>query len=287
MTSILAPALVLLMQVGPNPSAGAMPGLPDELANRPERAQEIQPQESLAACLREASSNPQGALDRAQDWREKAQSDLEFAQSAHCLGLALVQLGRLEEARQAFEIASGEAPSDNLSYSARLAAMAGNAAMASGDTEGALPLLDRAGGQALAAGDGALAADLRVDLARVLVRLGRSEDAALALAEAREADGDDPEAWLLSATLSRRLERLGEAQAQIERAALLAPRDPQVGLEAGVIAAMSGREADARASFRSVIDVAPGSREADRAQRYLDQLGPEKLDEEIDAAAFP
>nr|WP_247714043.1 tetratricopeptide repeat protein [Qipengyuania xiamenensis] len=154
--------------------------------------------------------------------------------------------------------------------------MAGNAALASGDPEGALPLLDRAGGQALAANDGALAADLRVDLARVLVRLDREEDAAMALAEAREADGDDPEAWLLSATLSRRLERLGEAQAQIERAALLNPRNPQVGLEAGVIAAMSGREGDARASFQSVIDVAPGSREAERAQRYLDQLAPEE-----------
>ena len=279
MTATLLPAFLLLMQVGPDPSAGSMPGLPDELANRPERpgASEPQPQtDTLATCLRIASSDPQAALDRAQAWREEAQTDLEFAQSAHCLGLALVQQGRLDEARRAFEIASGEAPTDNLSYSARLAAMAGNAALASGDPEAALPLLDRAGGQALAANDGALAADLRVDLARVLVRLDREEDAALALAEAREADGDDPEAWLLSATLSRRLQRLGEAHAQIERAALLNPRNPQVGLEAGVIAAMSGREADARASFQSVIDVAPGSREAERAQRYLDQLAPEE-----------
>lgn len=279
MTDTLLPVVLLLMQVGPDPSAGSMPGLPDELANRPERPGASEPQlqtDTLATCLRIASSDPQAALDRAQAWREEAQTDLEFAQSAHCLGLALVQQGRLGEARRAFEIASGEAPADKLSYSARLAAMAGNAALASGDPEGALPLLDRAGGQALAANDGALAADLRVDLARVLVRLDREEDAALALAEAREADGDDPEAWLLSATLSRRLERLGEAQAQIERAALLNPRNPQVGLEAGVIAAMSGREADARASFQSVIDVAPGSREAERAQRYLDQLAPEE-----------
>lgn len=279
MTATLLPAFLLLMQVGPDPSAGSMPGLPDELANRPDRPGASEPQvkaDTLAECLRIASSDPEAALNRAQAWREGAQTDLEFAQSAHCLGLALVQLDRLGEARQAFEIASGEVPVDNLSYSARLAAMAGNAALAAGDVEGALPLLDQAGGQALAANDGALAADLRVDLARVLVRLDREEDAALALAEAREADGDHPEAWLLSATLSRRLERLGEAQTQIERAALLAPRNPQVGLEAGVIAAMSGREADARASFQSVLDVAPGSREAERAQRYLDKLAPEE-----------
>ena len=143
MTPILAPTLLLLMQVGPDPSAGAMPGLPDELADRPERGEVQAPQESLSECLREASSFPQAALDRAQAWRETAQTDLEFAQSAHCLGLALVQLGRLDEARRAFEVGSGEAPADNLSYSARLAAMAGNAALAAGDVEGALPLLDR------------------------------------------------------------------------------------------------------------------------------------------------
>ena len=248
-----------------------MPDMPDDLRDRPPRIEQSR-NNDLSNCLRQASSNPQAALDTAQNWRETAASDIELAQSAHCLGLALVQLGRTDEARQAFELASGEVPPDNLAYGARLSAMAGTAAMAEGDAEAALPLLDRAGASALEAGDGELAADLRVDLARVLVRLGRSEDAVSALAEAREADPLDPQAWLLSATLSRRLERLGEAQGQIERAAMLAPRDAQVGLEAGVIAAMSGRASDARASFESVLSVAPDSPEAERARTYLTQL---------------
>ena len=104
--------------------------------------------------------------------------------------------------------------------------------------------------------------------------MGRQEDAAEALSEAREADGDDAQAWLLSATLSRRLSRLGEAQQQIERAALLSPRNPQVGLEAGVIAALSGREEAARKSFQSVLDVAPDSPQADQAREYLAQIAP-------------
>ena len=274
MPLLTAPLAILLMQVGPNPAAGGMPGIPDELADRPPREQATSEVERsrLGTCLRQASATPSEALDYAQRWRETADQELEMAQSAHCLGLALVRLGRTSEAREIFELASAEAPADNLAYSARLSAMAGNAALAGEDLEGALALLDRAGGQALTAGDGALAADLRVDLARVLVRLERDEDAVSALAEAREADGDDPEAWLLSATLSRRLSRLGEAQEQIERAALLAPRDPQVGLEAGVIAALSGREADALASFRSVVEVAPGSPQAEQAEAYLAQL---------------
>lgn len=274
MTNLLASVALSVPQVGPFPGHGAMPEVPEELRDRPPRSEPVeqaQPSE-LAKCLRQASTDPEAALDTAQRWREGAQTQLEMAQSAHCLGLALVQSNRMAEAREAFELASGEAPADNLAYSARLAAMAGNAAMAQGDAEAALPLLDRAGELALAAEDDELGADLRVDLARVLVRLGRPEDAASALAEARDADPLDAEAWLLSATLSRRLERLGEAQGQIEHAAMLAPRDAQIGLEAGVIAAMSGRAEDARASFESVIGVAPGSSEAERAQIYLEQL---------------
>ena len=269
MIEFLLPLGLMGAQVGPDPSVDAFPDLAEDMRNRPARM----PLYDLATCLRLTTSAPERALDMAQGWREAGTSDLEAAQSAHCLGLALVKLGRMDEARQAFELASGEVPADNLAYAARLAAMAGNAALAHGDTEAALPLLDRAGGMALAAKDGPLTADLRVDLARVLVQAGRLEHAAEALAEAREADPLDAESWLLSATLSRRTERLGEAQGQIERAALLAPRDARIGLEAGVIAAMAGREADAIASFASVVDVAPGSPEAEQAQRYLDQLG--------------
>ena len=274
MTNLLTPLALMLMQVGLNPAAGGMPGVPEELRDRPPREQAGTKSEAsvLTKCLQQTNSDPQRALDTAQRWRETADSDLGLAQSAHCLGLAMVKLGRMTEAREAFELASAEAPADNLAYSARLSAMAGNAAVAEGEIEAALPLLDRAGGMALAAEDGPLAAGLRVDLARILVRADRQEDAAAALAEAREADESNAEAWLLSATLSRRLQRLGEAQSQIERAAQLDPRNPQVGLEAGVIAAMSGREADAIASFSSVLEVAPGSPEAQRAQGYLDQL---------------
>ena len=109
-------------------------------------------------------------------------------------------------------------------------------------------------------------------LLSALVAAGRAPDAVAALAAARDADPSNAQAWLLSATLARRLERLGEAQRHIEYAATLAPRDPAIGLEAGVIAAMAGREDQARASFASVIEVAPDSVEAGRARTYLTRL---------------
>ncbi len=98
--------------------------------------------------------------------------------------------------------------------------------------------------------------------------------AAAALAAARTADPANSQAWLLSATLSRRQGKLGEAQTQIERAALLMPVDPEIGLEAGVIAVLGGRDEAARRSWESVIRAAPGSGFAKTAQGYLDQLGP-------------
>jgi tetratricopeptide (TPR) repeat protein len=151
--------------------------------------------------------------------------------------------------------------------------MAGNAALAGGDTQAALAVLDVAHADAEAANDKPLAGDIAIDRARALVALGRDGDAATALAEARAALPANPQAWLLSATLSRRMGKLAEAQAEIEKAAELLPIDPDIGLEAGVIAVLSGREEAARKSWQSVIDAAPKSDAAATARGYLAQLG--------------
>ncbi len=273
---------LMLMQVGPHPTWGQMPGVPEELRNRQpsEEAQEAQPEvpapqarSALTRCLVLAGEDPDAALDHAQAWRQSAADETELAQSAHCLGLAMVRLQRFDEARQSFEIASAEAPADNPGYRARLAAMAGNAALADGKAAIAESLFAGAVAQARNGGDASLAAALQIDRARALVALDRRDEAAATLAEARGEDPANAQGWLLSATLARRMERLGEAQRLIEQAATLDPRDPAIGLEAGVIAALAGRAEDARRSFASVIEVAPDSEEAVRAQTYLDQLG--------------
>ena len=272
--------LMLLAQVGPNPAFGAMAGTPEELRNRPPRTEQVAPDQpampqrtKLSQCLMVAGEDAEVGLDFAQHWRETVDDDLDMAQSAHCLGLALVKLGRFTEAQEVFALARDEAPADNPAYRARLGAMAGNAAFAGGDAATALAQFDAATPLAQAAGDAKLASGMQIDRARMLVALNRRDEAVAALADARSADPANVQAWLLSATLSRRLERLGEAQQQIQYAATLNPRDPAIGLEAGVIAAMAGRDADARRSFASVIDVAPDSTEAASARKYLDQLG--------------
>ncbi len=273
----IAAALLLVMQVGPNPAATPPMSVPPELEEQRARTaaaganRGVRPASRLVECLRLAAEDAEAAYDSATSWRANAR-DAERAQAAHCQGLALVRLERYAEARDIFAVARGEVGDDNPTYRARLGAMAGNAAMAGREAGAAIPHFERAIADARNAGESDIATGLEIDLARALVAAERPEDAVAALDRAREASPGDPRAWLLSAKLSRQLGRLMKAQRQIEQAATLAPRDPTVGLEAGVIAALANRSEDARRSFESVLLVSPDGPEAERARAYLAQL---------------
>lgn len=277
MTSLL-PFALMLMQVGIDPNGGRIPGIPEELRNRPPRnpASEAAPAPALpparlTACLDAAQADPTAAIPQAQAWLADA-NGLDRAHAGHCLGVAQAESGRWKEAASAFITARDAVSQGNSRYRARLGALAGSSALAAGNSAEALTVLDAARGEAGA--QGTLGGQIALDRAQALVALDRPAEAALALGEARVAIPVDPQAWLLSATLSRRQGELAAAQAQIEKAAALAPRDPAVGLEAGVIAALRGDDAAARQSFESVIALAPASEQASAAKAYLAQLTP-------------
>ncbi|MBS1239696.1 MAG: hypothetical protein H6R45_402, partial [Proteobacteria bacterium] len=102
--------------------------------------------------------------------------------------------------------------------------------------------------------------------------LGRTEEAEAALQKARSYAPQISDTWLLSATLSRRKGDLATARAQIFTAAKLDRANPAIGLEAGVIAALSGNDEAARKSWQSVLTIAPDAPEAETARTYLAQL---------------
>lgn len=282
MTLILA----LLLQVGPDPMGGAMPG-DDLVRDRPPRAPAAEAQAQpeildptsawLVSCLDQLAQDPARAHTMAQIRRSET-SGAERVLANHCLGTAATELGLWEDARSAFLAAHDETPAGEPRTRARFAAMAGNAALAGGDAAGALDLLARAQAEARKAGAAPLEAIAAIDSARALVSLQRGEAALAALENATSLAPENPEGWLLKATLLRRLERLPQAQVAIEGAAQLAPRaeglGPAIGLEAGVIAVLAGRDEAARASWQSVIDLAPDSPAAATARDYLAQLGP-------------
>ncbi|WP_291133627.1 tetratricopeptide repeat protein [Erythrobacter sp.] len=272
--------LALLLQVGPNPQAGGIAGEPDELVNRPPR-----PDASVEAPLDPVSEWLRGCLEQVVDDPARAHSQAQIRRSEtfgeqrvianHCLGVAATELGLWEDARAAFLAARDETPAEEARTRARFGAMAGNAALGGGDAAGALALLTTAEADARAAASASLEAVAAMDRGRALVALERAEEALAALRRATALAPDSGEAWLLEATLLRRMDRLEEAQAAIERAVALAPMEGAVGLEAGVIAVLSGREKAARESWQSVIEVQPDSLAAQTAREYLAQLPPE------------
>lgn len=269
--SLLLPLSLMLMQAGIDPRGGQVPGVPEELRNRPPRGapQEARPaaRPAIEVCLTTAASDPAKARALAAEWVART-TGAQRATGRHCLGVAAGNAGDWAAASAAF-LAAREDASD-ARFRARMGLLAGSALLAQDRPADALTALDAA--RTDASGDVAIGGEIALDRAVALVALERVGEAGIALTEARRLIPNSPAAWLLSATLARRQGDLANAQAQIERAAALDPRDPAIGLEAGVIAALGGNDAAARKSFESVIAAAPESAEAATARGYLAQL---------------
>lgn len=277
---MIAPFLALMLQVGPAPTVDPISPLPPEMQQQREMSRrdayvEVLPETSrLARCLARTRTDPGGAVEEAEAWLADAIGP-ERGDAGQCLGVAQAQLGQRAASAETFLAARDATAADDPRGRALRGALAGGALLAGGDASGALALLDQAQLDADATGEATIRGQIAIDRSIALVALDRVDEAAAALDVARTALPDNAQAWLLSATLARRGGDLAEAQARIERAAELAPLDPAVGLEAGVIAALTGRDEAARRSWRSVIEAAPDSGEAATAQGYLDQLGGE------------
>lgn len=275
-------ALALLLQVGPNP-VPLPPGSEEDILNRQPRADaqvEVEDPTArwLVGCLDQLEEDAARAHTQAQIKRNQSTGP-DRVVANHCLGLAATELGLWDDARTAFLAAREETPADEMRTRARFALMAGNAALGQGDAESARAFLTTAQEEAKQAASATLQAIAATDLSRALVALDRNEEALTALETATSLEPDKGEGWLLKATLLRRMERLDGAQAAIERAVELAPTDAQIGLEAGVIAVLSGRIEAARQSWQSVIDTQPDSLAAKTAKDYLAQLGPKPSEE--------
>lgn len=274
---LLLPLLPLIAQVGPFSAPKTVDPF-SERRPRPAATAPVTPplpapvtSPAMRACDTAVESNPDAALAMAQEWQAKAKGPAR-AEAQMCLGLAQSGVQNWGAAEQAF--LAGREDAGNRLLRARLGAMAGSAALAGAAPDRALAALDIAASDAKGLVSPALESGIAIDRARALVALNRGAEAELALTAARAATPDNAEAWLLSATLARHRGDLAGAQARIEKAAALLPVDPEIGLEAGVIAVLSGHPQTARKSWQSVVAAAPDSIAAQTATGYLAQLGP-------------
>ena len=217
-------------------------------------------------CLTLARTDAASAVMDASLWSQQGGGYLAKA----CHGFALASDFRFTQAVPILTEAAQGADAKSDPRAARFWAQAGNAAIADNKPAEAMVALDKA--LASPAPNNAERADIEVDRGRTLVALNQPDDAAKALSSARTLGPENGTAWLLSATLARRMEKLPDAISYIQTAASLLPRDPAVALEAGNIAIAAGDEAAARKQWEQVIAIAPTSRQANSAQGQLAAL---------------
>lgn len=271
-----------MMQVGPVQSRGGQLS-PLPIPRRRKQAEveaeagmerpDLPEQDRLTACIAKAARDPKAALADARSWVSEGRDAGQNVRANQCLGLILSNASDFDGALAAFAQGVAGVPKEQEVAAVPLMAMAGNAALAGGKPEDALSWFDRALAVKGYADTAALGA-VQADRSRALVALGRLAEAGGALDEVHRLAPEDAEGWLLSATLARRNDDLPRAQRDIEIAAKYAPRDPRVGLEAGVIAILGGREQAARKSWESVLATDADGEAGKVAKSYLEQLGP-------------
>lgn len=286
------PVLPLLLMLGSPNAFGADPGNPAPVSIKPlpipRRGAEVRrtgtanpppapiARDRLGICLAAVKDDPETGLASARAWAASATPGAEAGRANQCLGTAQARAGRYVEALPAFAhaIAALESahPAGEEGRHAALYALAAQSALASGDATRALGWLQTALLPSSVL-DADAKAEVQCDRARALLALGRPEEARTALGESHRLAPESAESWLLSATLARRDKNFELAQHDIELASKYARLDPGVGLEAGVIAVLTGRDEAARKSWQSVLAAAPDSPEAATAKGYLEQLG--------------
>lgn len=274
---ILFTATLLLAASQTGPADANAPALPSPASSQPAETSRGRPsprgftapiadQARFDACMDMATDDPASGIVAANEWLIAGGG--YFAR--HCLGFAYAKDGRWAAAADAFVDAARDAELARDKRAANLWTQAGNAMLATGDADKALTYFDAAMAQGVA--QGLLLGELHLDRARALVIAGKTDAAEIALAEAHKLAPEDPLAWLLSATLARRLGKLDRAQADIDIAARLAPRDPEVALEAGNIAASAGKYDIARRNWTQAIEIRPEGPIARTARGHLSAL---------------
>ncbi|MDE2411110.1 MAG: hypothetical protein KGM18_04960 [Sphingomonadales bacterium] len=272
----LAVLLPFLAQIGPS---GTQMQAPLDLPRRKAAASRPAPVVSRARvrrdeCYAEVKVDPAAALATANAALSRTDA-ADRSAALTCKAIALSGLERWDEAGEAFAVARDALPASDFGGRAEMEAGAALAAESKGAFATALDHFASAKDLAGRAGDTTLVGRIARDRANSLFKLGRKDEAATSLAEARSDLPGDPITFLISARAARLAGKLREAQGYIETASALAPLEPDVGLEAGVIAVLGGRDEAARKSWQSVLVTAPGTEDARIAKQYLDQLGPD------------
>ncbi len=220
----------------------------------------------LQHCLELADSDAAAAEADAIKWRGEGGGFL----ARQCLGVAYAKQLRWDASAAALQDAALEAEGAHDARAANFWALSGNAWLAAGEPAKARAVLDAA--LVANALTGVAAGEAYLDRARAKVALGDDEGARADIDHALTLADSDPLAWLLSATLARKDDDAARAQKDVAEALKRSPDDASVQLEAGHVAGWNGNYVDARAALNRVIELAPGSPQAEEARKLIAKL---------------
>ncbi|WP_330219062.1 MULTISPECIES: hypothetical protein [unclassified Sphingomonas] len=260
---LLAPALLLSQAASPATKPAARPAAKPAAGPADDATR-------LQRCIATIATDPVAARAEAGRWRMAGGG----AAARDCGGLAFAAEKNWAAAAAEFESAARDAQLAHDDRAATYWAQGGNAWLAAGDATKARTALD----SALTAGTltGLQLGEARLDHARALVAADDLASARTDIDLALTTAGDDPLAWLLSATLARRMGNLPRARGDIAEALKRSPDDASVQLEAGNIAARDGDETRARAAWAEAARLAPDTPTARNAIAALRQFDPPK-----------
>jgi tetratricopeptide (TPR) repeat protein len=220
------------------------------------------------ACVHLSDSDPAAAAQSAADWARTGGG----VAAAQCLGIARSAASDWKGAVDAFSTAAALADQiHDSTASANLWVSAGDAALAGGDAGKARALLTTA--IATPGFAEQMKGEAYLDRARADVAAGDLIAARGDMDEAVKLVPADPMAWLLSATLARRMNDQPRAVADIKEAASRAPDNADILDEAGNIAAAGGDTTAARAQWTRALSTEPGSDAAKQARARLAASG--------------
>lgn len=219
----------------------------------------------VAACQKLIGTDARAAVEQATAWADRDKS----IPARQCLGLAFVAVERWSPAEAALAQAAAQADADHDGRAPALWSQAANAALAGDQAEKAREDLDHVLGRTGLAPT--LLGEAWIDRARADVALDALPQARIDMDKGLALVGQDPFAWLLSATLARRQKDLPRAQKDIAVALKVAADDPSVQLEAGNIAAAAGQMDAARAAWTRAAQIGPDDPAGQAAKAALAQ----------------
>ncbi len=225
------------------------------------RAEQIEPRQEYRSCLQMARQKPEDGWEEAIAWQSLGGGE----PARHCAAVALIGLGKYEEAARRLESLASQSRRSE-AVRAEMLAQAGQAWLLAGKPELALAAQDT--GLQLVPG----LPDLLLDKAVTLAQVNHYQEVVGVLDTLLKAQPSRVEALTLRASAYRYLDKLDLAKADIARALVLDPVFPDALLERGMIRRLEDNPAGAREDWLKAINLAPESAAADTARRNLEML---------------